>query len=113
MFDDNAEFRQKSVFELRDRTQEDKNEVEAAEHNLVSHFFLQPLAKYQGITLVVFLLLLLLLVHHLVHVLFKRNFSEKILPDWESNRGPSAPPLSFLSTELQPHSFSSFEKLFI
>jgi succinyl-CoA synthetase beta subunit len=33
-FDDNAEFRQKSIFELRDRTQEDKSEVEAAEYGL-------------------------------------------------------------------------------
>ena len=38
LFDDNAEFRQKNVFGLRDRTQEDKNEVEAAIHNLVSLF---------------------------------------------------------------------------
>jgi succinyl-CoA synthetase beta subunit len=35
LFDDNAEFRQKDVFGLRDRTQEDKSEVEAAAHNLV------------------------------------------------------------------------------
>lgn len=35
-FDDNAEFRQKEVFGLRDTTQEDKSEVEAAAHNLVS-----------------------------------------------------------------------------
>jgi len=33
-FDDNAEFRQKSVFDQRDRTQEDPSEVEAAEYNL-------------------------------------------------------------------------------
>jgi succinyl-CoA synthetase beta subunit len=30
-FDDNADFRQKEVFELRDKTQEDAQEVEAAE----------------------------------------------------------------------------------
>ena len=30
-FDDNADFRQKDVFELRDKTQEDPQEVEAAE----------------------------------------------------------------------------------
>ncbi|CAH1401555.1 unnamed protein product [Nezara viridula] len=33
-FDDNAEFRQKDLFELRDWTQEDPKEVEAAKHNL-------------------------------------------------------------------------------
>jgi len=33
-FDDNAEFRQKKVFELRDRSQEDWREVEAAKHDL-------------------------------------------------------------------------------
>ena len=33
-FDDNAEFRQKEIFQLRDRTQEDKREVAAAEWNL-------------------------------------------------------------------------------
>lgn len=33
-FDDNAAFRQKEVFELRDRTQEDPREVAADEHNL-------------------------------------------------------------------------------
>ena len=33
-FDDNAEFRQKEVFEQRDWTQEDPSEVEAAEYNL-------------------------------------------------------------------------------
>ena len=43
----------------------------------------------------------------------KRNLSERILPDQESNRGPPAPQLSTLSTKLQPHSFSSSEKLFI
>ena len=36
LFDDNAEFRQKEVFKLRDKSQEDISEVEAAEHNLVS-----------------------------------------------------------------------------
>lgn len=30
-FDDNADFRQKDVFKLRDTTQEDAQEVEAAE----------------------------------------------------------------------------------
>lgn len=30
-FDDNADFRQKDVFKLRDTTQEDPQEVEAAE----------------------------------------------------------------------------------
>eukprot|EP00092_Neocalanus_flemingeri_P030952 GFUD01033614.1.p1 GENE.GFUD01033614.1~~GFUD01033614.1.p1 ORF type:complete len:451 (+),score=138.65 GFUD01033614.1:202-1554(+) len=33
-FDDNAEFRQKAVFDQRDWSQEDKREVEAAEYNL-------------------------------------------------------------------------------
>merc|ERR1712165_551196 len=33
-FDDNAEFRQKSVFDQRDWSQEDAREVEAANHNL-------------------------------------------------------------------------------
>uniref|UniRef100_T1HFZ7 Succinate--CoA ligase [ADP-forming] subunit beta, mitochondrial n=1 Tax=Rhodnius prolixus TaxID=13249 RepID=T1HFZ7_RHOPR len=33
-FDDNAEFRQKELFDLRDWTQEDPKEVEAAKHNL-------------------------------------------------------------------------------
>jgi len=33
-FDDNAEFRQSEVFELRDPTQEDPREVEAAKHDL-------------------------------------------------------------------------------
>lgn len=33
-FDDNAEFRQKDVFALRDISQEDPTEVEAAKHNL-------------------------------------------------------------------------------
>lgn len=33
-FDDNAEFRQKDLFALRDWTQEDPKEVEAAKHNL-------------------------------------------------------------------------------
>jgi succinyl-CoA synthetase beta subunit len=33
-FDDNAEFRQKDVFELRDVSQEDPTEVEAAKYNL-------------------------------------------------------------------------------
>lgn len=33
-FDDNAEFRQKELFELRDRTQEDEREVEASKFNL-------------------------------------------------------------------------------
>ncbi|XP_050433384.1 succinate--CoA ligase [ADP-forming] subunit beta, mitochondrial [Adelges cooleyi] len=33
-FDDNAEFRQKDLFELRDRTQEDEKEVEASKFNL-------------------------------------------------------------------------------
>lgn len=33
-FDENAEFRQKKVFELRDKTQEDAAEVEAAEYGL-------------------------------------------------------------------------------
>ena len=35
-FDDNADFRQKDVFELRDRSQEDAQEVEAAEVSHVS-----------------------------------------------------------------------------
>merc|ERR1719402_413284 len=33
-FDDNAEFRQKAVFDQRDWSQEDAREVEAANHNL-------------------------------------------------------------------------------
>ena len=33
-FDDNAEFRQKRIFDLRDWSQEDEKEVEAAKHNL-------------------------------------------------------------------------------
>lgn len=33
-FDDNADFRQKEVFALRDWTQEDEKEVNAAKHNL-------------------------------------------------------------------------------
>lgn len=33
-FDENAEFRQKKVFDLRDKTQEDAAEVEAAEYGL-------------------------------------------------------------------------------
>lgn len=33
-FDDNAEFRQKEVFALRDKSQEDPDEVKAAEHDL-------------------------------------------------------------------------------
>jgi succinyl-CoA synthetase beta subunit len=33
-FDDNAEFRQNDIFDLRDTTQEDKREVAAAEWNL-------------------------------------------------------------------------------
>ena len=37
-FDDNAEFRQQEVFDFRDPSQEDKSEVEAASHNLVSTF---------------------------------------------------------------------------
>jgi succinyl-CoA synthetase beta subunit len=38
-FDDNADFRQKDIFKLRDTTQEDPQEVEAAEvgPNLFSH----------------------------------------------------------------------------
>lgn len=33
-FDDNAEFRQKELFALRDWSQEDEKEVEASKHNL-------------------------------------------------------------------------------
>lgn len=33
-FDDNADFRQKEVFALRDWTQEDEKEVAATKHNL-------------------------------------------------------------------------------
>jgi succinyl-CoA synthetase beta subunit len=33
-YDDNAEFRQGSIFKLRDRTQEDSREVEAAKYDL-------------------------------------------------------------------------------
>lgn len=33
-FDDNAEFRQKDIFQLRDKTQEDPREVEASEYDL-------------------------------------------------------------------------------
>jgi succinyl-CoA synthetase beta subunit len=41
-FDDNADFRQKDIFKLRDTTQEDPQEVEAAEVCLssVSHLFI-------------------------------------------------------------------------
>ena len=35
-FDDNADFRQKDIFKLRDTTQEDPQEVEAAEVSLLS-----------------------------------------------------------------------------
>lgn len=35
-FDDNADFRQKDVFALRDTTQEDAQEVEAAEVRVAS-----------------------------------------------------------------------------
>lgn len=33
-FDDNAEYRQKELFDLRDLSQEDEKEVEASKHNL-------------------------------------------------------------------------------
>ena len=33
-FDDNADFRQKDVFDLRDFTQEDAREIAAAKHHL-------------------------------------------------------------------------------
>jgi len=33
-FDDNAEYRQKDLFALRDWSQEDEKEVEASKHNL-------------------------------------------------------------------------------
>lgn len=33
-FDDNAEFRQKDIFALRDTSQEDSREVQAAKYNL-------------------------------------------------------------------------------
>ena len=33
-FDDNADFRQKELFALRDWSQEDEKEVEAAKHSL-------------------------------------------------------------------------------
>ncbi len=33
-FDDNAEFRQKDIFALRDTSQEDPREVQAAKYNL-------------------------------------------------------------------------------
>lgn len=33
-FDDNSDFRQKELFSLRDWTQEDEKEVEAAKHSL-------------------------------------------------------------------------------
>ena len=49
-FDDNAEFRQKEVFKLRDRSQEDPREVEASKHDL----------NYIGLTGIYLLLLLLL-----------------------------------------------------
>ncbi len=38
-FDDNADFRQKDVFKLRDTTQEDAQEVEAAEVGYVDNRF--------------------------------------------------------------------------
>lgn len=34
LFDDNAGYRQPEIFDLRDWTQEDQREVEAAKHNL-------------------------------------------------------------------------------
>ena len=60
----------------------------------LSYFCLRPSAKDQGITLIVDVVILapvLVLVHHLVQFLFNRNLSEKYLPDWELNCGPSAP----------------------
>lgn len=33
-FDENAEFRQEKIFQLRDRSQEDASEVEASEYGL-------------------------------------------------------------------------------
>ena len=67
-------------------------------------FCLRPLAKDQGITSVVFVAIVVV-VHHLVHFLFKRNLSEKNLPDLESNRGPSDPqpstyPLSYRAIDI-------------
>ena len=61
--------------------------------NFFTRFCLRPLAKDQGITWVFVVVLVVVLVvhHHLVHFLFKRNLSEKNIPDWESNRGPSEP----------------------
>lgn len=42
-FDDNADFRQKDVFKLRDTTQEDPQEVEAAEvSSLICHSVQKP-----------------------------------------------------------------------
>jgi len=42
-FDDNADFRQKDIFKLRDTTQEDPQEVEAAEVCLSLSLLLFPL----------------------------------------------------------------------
>ena len=48
---------------------------------------------------------------HLNHFLFKRNLSEKILPQRESNQGPSAPQQSALSTKLQKYCYYNEGKL--
>ena len=51
-------------------------------------FCLRPSAKDLGITGVVIVLFLF----HLSHFLFKRNLSEKILPDWEIEPGSFGAP---------------------
>lgn len=42
-FDDNADFRQKDIFNLRDKSQEDPREVAAAKWNLVKIAFILEL----------------------------------------------------------------------
>ncbi len=47
-FDDNAEFRQKEVFSWRDTTQEDADEVKAAEYAIVLLVAIRMLTLYSG-----------------------------------------------------------------
>ena len=69
---------------------------------LFVYFCLRPSAKDQGIVVVVVVVLAL---HYLVHFVFKRNLSEKNLPEWESNWGPPDPqpstyPLSYRAMDI-------------
>lgn len=61
-FDDNADFRQKAVFELRDFTQEDPREIAAAKHSL-NYIGLDGnigcLGKFVVVQLVIFLNILI------------------------------------------------------